>query len=34
LQKFEDVLADSSQGDRSRFFHDNMYELLHGTSAA
>src|SRR6202034_2361450 len=34
LQKFEDALAHSSEDDRSKFFYDNMYELLHGASAA
>jgi predicted TIM-barrel fold metal-dependent hydrolase len=34
LQKFDDALAGSSEKDRSRFFHDNMYELIYGTPAA
>jgi predicted TIM-barrel fold metal-dependent hydrolase len=34
LLKFEDALSDSSEGDCSKFFYDNMYELLHGSSAA
>jgi uncharacterized protein len=34
LQKFDDALAGSSEEDRSRFFYDNMYELVHGTHAA
>jgi predicted TIM-barrel fold metal-dependent hydrolase len=33
LQKFDEALVGSSADDRSRFFFDNMYELLHGTSA-
>lgn len=31
LQKFEDALAGSSETDRSKFFYDNMHELLHGS---
>lgn len=32
LQKFDDALVSSSEDDRSRFFFDNMHELLHGSS--
>jgi predicted TIM-barrel fold metal-dependent hydrolase len=32
LQKFDEALAGSSEEDRSRFYFDNMHELLHGTS--
>ena len=34
LQKFDDALADCSEVDRSKFFYDNMLELVHGTHAA
>ena len=34
LQKFDDALAGSSEEDRSKFFYDNMHELLHGTRTA
>jgi len=33
LQKFEDALVASSEHERSKFFFDNMNELLHGPSA-
>jgi len=33
LQKFDEVLASSSASDRSKFFFENMYELLHGTTS-
>ena len=32
LQKFDDALVDSNEQDRSKFFFDNMNELLHGSS--
>jgi predicted TIM-barrel fold metal-dependent hydrolase len=32
LQKFDDALAGSSKTDRSKFFYDNMHELLHGNT--
>ena len=34
LQKFDDALAGSSEEDRSKFFYDNMHELLHGAGTA
>ena len=34
LAKFDDALAGSSAADRSKFYYDNMHELLHGTGAA
>ncbi len=34
LQKFDDALARSSEEDRSKFFYDNMDELLHGARTA
>ncbi len=34
LRKFDGALAGSSEGDRAKFFHDNMDELLHGAPAA
>ena len=34
LQKFDDALAGCSEEDRSMFFYDNMFELVHGTHAA
>jgi hypothetical protein len=34
LQKFDEALAGSSEGDRSKFFYDNMHELLHGARPA
>lgn len=33
LQKFDEALDGSSASDRSKFFFDNMNELLHGTPA-
>jgi predicted TIM-barrel fold metal-dependent hydrolase len=32
LQKFDEALARSSEEDHSRFYYDNMYELLHGVA--
>ena len=34
LQKFDDALAGSSDEVRSKFFYDNMNELLHGARVA
>ena len=33
LQKFDEALAGSSDGDRTKFFYGNMHELLHGGGA-
>ena len=34
LQKFDDALAGAGEEDRSKFFYDNMHELLHGARTA
>jgi len=31
LAKFEETLVNAAEGDRDRFFYQNMFELLHGT---
>ena len=30
LKKFDEALAGSSEEDRSKFYYDNMHELVHG----
>jgi predicted TIM-barrel fold metal-dependent hydrolase len=32
LTKFEETLQSTSEADRDRFFYQNMFELLHGSS--
>ena len=34
LQRFDDALPGSSEEDRSRFFYDNLHELLNGARTA